>query len=428
MRRVYSIGGIGEGLTDRERKNLAILESIRREGQITKTEISKATRLNIVTVSNYVNHFVEAGLVLEKGLDVSEGGRRPMLIELNSKYGYAVGVGLSMTDIVGIITDLSGNILMKVKREKPRVSATTNGLTEESGEILVEGMISVAEEVLSRSNVPREQIRGLGVGIPGIIDEPGGTIRLSSEFGDSKDDPLDNISMCIPVRDLFEKRFDLPIFIENDATVAAFGVLWLGLEPGIRNMIYMYSEVGCGIIIDGQIYRGASGSAGELSIIDPWPGDDSPDKWHLQRDCILRTGDLDINILQKAEEALKANSSPSGFLAKIKQDKSLLSIHQVIDAAKDGDPFAVSLIEDAGDRLGIKVAFLVNLLNPEVVVVGGGIEAAGSILLDPIKKRVKSCAYDEPASRVKVVPSRLGDGSIALGAACLVIQSVFAQA
>jgi glucokinase len=353
-----------------------------------------------------------------------------MLIELNSKFGFAIGVGLSMHDIVGIITDLSGNILMKVKREKPHVVAGgASALTEESGEVLVEAMISVAEEVLSRSNVSREQIRGLGVGIPGIIDEPGGTIRLSSAFGEQGAGQTQDVSMCIPVRELFEKKFDLPIFIENDATVAAFGVLWLGLEPGIRDMVYMYSEVGCGIIIDGQIYRGTSGSAGELSIIDPAVGSSDPNRCLHRHDCMMKVGELDMGILAAAQEAISSGASNVKPLTeKVGKDSQRLSMQHVIDAAKDGDPLAVGLIEESGEKLGVKVAFLVNLLNPEVVVIGGGIEAAGSILLDPIKRMVKTCAYEEPASRVKIVPSRLGDGAIALGAACLVIQSVFAQA
>ena len=414
MRRVYSTD---QDLTDRERKNLLILEAIRRQKETTKTEISKLTKLNIVTISNYVNHFIKEGLVIEKGFDLSGGGRRPLLLELNPKVGYVIGLGLSMTNMVGTLTDLAGNVIAELKREKPPVIATRNSpLSQESAEAIIQGLIQLSSDLIEQSKVDIAKIRGIGVGMPGIIDEPGRTVRWTSQIGvPGKDGPYD-VSIAISVKDLFEHRFNIPTFIENDATVAAFGVLWLGLEPGIKNLIYMYSGVGCGIIINGEVYRGSSGGAGEVSIYDP------TDEKLAGSLGPLRMVGLDMGMVAKAQEAL-VKGTPSCL-----KDTPDLSAEKIIDAAKEGDRLAVDLVEAAGVSLGVKIAFLVNFLNPEVVVIGGGMEEAGSIILEPIKRVVKKSSFAEHVADVRIIPSRLGENAVALGAASLVIQSAFAQA
>jgi len=414
MRRVYSTD---EDLTDREQKNLQILEAIRRQKETTKTEISKLTKLNIVTISNYVNHFIEQGLVIEKGYDISGGGRRPLLLELNPKVGYVVGLGLSMSNMVGVLTDLAGNVVVEKKREKPPVIATRNSpLSQESAEAIINGLIQLVSDLIEESKVDSTKIKGIGVGMPGIIDEPGRTVRWTAQLGvPGKEGPYD-VSIALSVKDLFENRFNIPTFIENDATVAAFGVLWLGLEPGIKNLIYMYSGVGCGIIINGEVYRGTSGGAGEVTIYAPTGEKEGPLLGPL-----TMVG-LDIGMIEKAREAIAKGAST------VLKNVPDLSAKKIIEAAKEGDLFAAELVEGAGVALGIKIAFLVNFLNPEVVVIGGGMEEAGSIILEPIKRIVKKCSFAEHAADVRIIPSRLGENAVALGAASLVIQSVFAQA
>ncbi|MBI4435805.1 MAG: ROK family protein [Candidatus Omnitrophica bacterium] len=414
MRRVYSTD---EDLTDRERKNLLILEAIRRQRETTKTEISKLTKLNIVTISNYVNHFIEEGLVIEKGFDISGGGRRPLLLELNPKVGYVIGLGLSMSNMVGTLTDLAGGVITDLKREKPPVVATRNSpLSQESAEAIIHGLIQLASDLIAESKIDITKIKGIGVGIPGIIDEPGRTVRWTSQIGaPGKESPYD-VSIAISVKDLFENRFNIPTFIENDATVAAFGVLWLGLEPGIKNLIYMYSGVGCGIIINGEVYRGTSGGAGEVTIYDPFE-----EKGNHPLGPLKMVG-LDMGMIEKARDAIA-----KGINSSLKHVPEL-SAKKIIEAAKEGDTLATELVEDAGVALGIKIAFLVNFVNPEVVVIGGGMEEAGSIILEPIKRIVKKSSFSEHAADVRIIPSQLGENAVALGAASLVIQSAFAQA
>ena len=161
-------------LTDKERKNLGILEVIRKNGPISRTDISKLTELNIVTVSNYVGHYIKKGLVIEGELDESTGGRKPVLVELNPKAGYIVGVGLNMMSMVAVLVDLEINVISEIKRERA---------PENSDKIILQ-MVDLAAEIIEKAEVDKSKIVGLGVGIPGIIDERGRTIRWPQSLGD----------------------------------------------------------------------------------------------------------------------------------------------------------------------------------------------------------------------------------------------------
>lgn len=384
--------------TDRERKNLAILDLIRRRGPITRTEISKETELNIVTVSNYINSYIQKGLVVEGGLDVSSGGRRPVMVELNPKAGFVVGVGLDLFNVIGVLTDLQANVMVKVKKPRPAGSE----------DMFVDTLVDLIEELIKKSELENGKIKGLGVGIPGIVDRRVGTIRWPNQMG----------SIYIStLKGLLEQKFGIPTFIENDATVAACGEREFELESGVQNLLYMYSGVGSGMIINGQIYRGASGCAGELGIANLTEEENR--KWEG-----LGRWEADLGITKKAR-ALAKKSEKSKILELANGDTNNITMRTVIDAAKEGDATAVKLIEDAGVELGMRIAYLVNFLNPEVLVIGGGIERAGAVLLDAIKRTVRAKTFEEMANVVRIVPTQLGEDSVAMGAVSLVIQEIF---
>ncbi len=387
-----------EIMTDRERKNWAILDLIRRKGPITRTEISKETELNIVTVSNYINSYIQKGLVVEGGLDVSSGGRRPVMVELNPKAGFVLGVGLDLFNVIGVLTDLQANVLVKVKKTRPSGSE----------DMVVDTLIDLVEELIKKSELENSKIKGLGVGIPGIVDRRVGTIRWPNQMG----------SIYIStLKGLLEQKFGVPTFIENDATVAACGEREFELESGVQDLLYMYSGVGSGMIINGQIYRGASGCAGELGIANLSEGE--KEKWGG-----LGRWEADLGIASKSKEAIKKGEKTK-ILDLANGDVNKITMKTVIDAAKEGDSLASKLVEEAGVELGIRIAYLVNFLNPEVLVIGGGIERAGAVLLDAIKRTVRARTFEEMANVVRIVPTQLGEDSVAMGAVSLVIQEIF---
>ena len=394
-------------LTDKERKNLAILEVIRKNGPISRTDISKITELNIVTVSNYVSHYIKTGLVIEGELDESTGGRKPVLVELNPKAGYIVGVGLNMLNMVGVLVDLEINVITEIKKER----------LPENSEAVVHQMVDLATEIIEKSELDKTKIVGVGVGIPGIIDERGRTIRWPQSLGEK------DISVCLSIKDTFEKRLNVPTFVENDANAAVLGEKWLGLDRDVKHLIYMFSGVGLGIIINGEIYRGASGAAGELGISSSKASKE--DIIDMAKD--LGRWEMDLSMTSRARELVgKGNASVMKDLAGGKADK--ITFKELVKAVKEKDALALKIVEEGGYALGKKIAFLVNLLNPEIVVIGGGVEDCGAPLLDAIKVGVKEWSVEEASSRVKIIPSAFGENAVALGVVGIVAREVFAQA
>lgn len=394
-------------LTDKERKNLSILEVIRKNGPISRTDISKITELNIVTVSNYVNHYIKKGLVVEGELDESTGGRKPVLVELNPKAGYIVGVGLNMMSVVGVLVDLEINVIAEIKRER----------SPENSEMLIQNMVDMAAEIIEKAGIDREKIAGVGVGVPGIIDERGRTIRWPQSLGEK------DLSVCLSIKDTFEKRLNIPTFVENDANAAVLGEKWLGLDRDVRHMLYMFSGVGCGVLVNGEIYRGASGAAGELGI----SSNKNTKEYAQQIASQLGRWGMDLGTVSGAQEALqKGEATLLRDYVEGKADQ--LNFKHIVRGVKEKDAVALRLIEKAGQDLGKKIAFLVNLLNPEIVVIGGGIEDCGAPLLDSIKQTVKEWAVEEASTQVKIIPSAFGENAVALGVVGIVAREVFAQA
>ena len=394
-------------LTDKERKNLAILEVIRKNGPISRTDISKITELNIVTVSNYVSHYIKTGLVVEGELDESTGGRKPILVELNPKAGYIVGVGLNMLNMVGVLVDLEINVITEIKRER----------LPENSEATVLQMVDLAAEMIEKSEVDKTKIVGVGVGIPGIIDERGRTIRWPQSLGEK------DVSVCLSIKDTFEKRLNVPTFVENDANAAVLGEKWLGLDRDVKHLVYMFSGVGVGIIINGEIYRGATGAAGELGISSLKASRE--DILNMAKD--LGRWEMDLGMTIRAKELIaKGNASVLKDLAG--GDPKKITFKELVKAVKEKDSLALKVVEEGGSALGRKIAFLVNLLNPEIVVIGGGIEDCGAPLLDAVKIAIKEWAVEEAASHVKIIPSAFGENAVALGVVGIVAREVFAQA
>ncbi|MFA5147221.1 MAG: ROK family protein [Candidatus Omnitrophota bacterium] len=405
--------------TEKERRNLAILDIIRRKREVSRAEISKITHLNIVTISNYVDDYISKTLVLEKGLDVSTGGRRPELLELNAKYGYAMGIDLGAPHITedscvcGVILDVSGKIVARAKRKKER----------EPQDRLIEKVKDLAQELLSVSKIQAAKIKGIGIGIWGVLDRHKGTVRYAVETGE--------VFSYTTLQSVLEREFEVPTLVEHDATAGALGEKWvgLGLASEAENILYICSDSSCGMILNGEIYYGASKSAGELNLNPPIPDSKEETCWSkYDHGCGFRSRGIDLGIQSRAMAYFEKNrSSDSRILALAKNDPSNITLGMVIEASKSNDKVARELLVEAGNYLGLKISFLVNLFNPDAVVIGRGIERCGEIFISAVRVSIKKWAYEESLKIAKVVPTSLGEDSIACGASALVMQQVFAR-
>jgi len=401
-----------EGLSEKEKRNIDILEILRRRGPISRPEISKEMGINVVTISNYVDEFIKRNLVYEKELDISEGGRRPVLLDLNSQAGFVIGVGLNLMNMVGLLVDLKGNIVTKTQIARPRQSV------KEISECLLE----IVREILRRSKEQAPNIRGIGVGIAGLINKQTGSIHWPQKMGNY----YTYASVDIPLKDLMEKEFNLPALIENDATSACFGEHWLDLGHGLKDVIYMFSGVGCGIMINGEVYRGSQGYAGEVSIYNYKEQDQFA--CALGNSCFIKRWEMDLGIVDDLKSLLSENKDKAlKFFKLTSSNPDNVDLKSVFIASRAGDELANLALTKAAKRLGIRIAYLVNFLNPEVVVIGGGLEEAGENFLNKVSSTVKEWAFREATEDLKIVYSQLRENAVALGAASMVMQRTFAQ-
>lgn len=407
-------------LSEKERRNLSILDSIRRNGEISRADISKMTDLNIVTVSNYVSKYVKDKIVFETGLDISTGGRRPELLKLNDQYGYSIGIDLGAphltidSSVVGVLMDLSGKILVKEKIRKEK----------ESFDKLIEKVLNITDTLVEKSGVQVSGIKGVGVGIWGVIDRYRGMARYAVEE--------EQIVRYTTLLEQLENKFDSPTIIEHDATLAAFGERWSGIGAGgtAENLIFLCSDSSCGLIIRGELYYGASKSAGELNLNPPRPQSEAePDKCWANYDygCCMRSRGLDLGMPDRIRAYLNEHPEEKSLALEMAEGNlENITYNMVIEACNKGDKIAKKVVGDAGEYLGVKIAFLINLFNPEVVVIGRGIEKSGDEFFTAVRRSVRRWGYEESIKVAKIVPTSLGEDVIAAGAAALVIHNFFA--
>lgn len=410
-----------ERLSEKERRNLSILDSIRRGGEISRADISKMTDLNIVTVSNYVSKYIKNKIVFETGLDISSGGRRPELLKLNDEFGYSIGIDLGSPQItiesaiIGVVMDITGKVVAQQSIKKE----------EESFEKLTEKVIELTNLLISKSGIPMNKIRGIGVGIWGVLDRYRGMVRYAVE--------KEQIVSYTTLLDQLQTKFNVPTVIEHDSTLAAFGERWSGVGAGstAENLVFLCSDSSCGLIIKGEIYYGATKSAGELNLNPPYPGEENDNNncWSSYKyGCCLRSRGIDLGIQPSIRAFIRENENEATVLKdKVNGDIDKIDFNMVIDAAETGDELAKRALEEAGSYLGVKIAFLINLFNPEVVVVGRGIEKAGDIFFSSVRKSVRKWAYEESVKVVKILPTSLGENVVAVGAGGLVTQDFFAK-
>ena len=393
--------------SDRKRKNLSILDYIRRKSPVSRTDISKESGINIVSVSNYVTSYVKKRLVLECGLDISTGGRRPELVKLNLENAYVIGIDIGPDNLTAVITDLGLKVKAKVKLPRPK------GSMDE----VFNSTMGALEDLFKKSKTQLKNIKLIGIGASGVLDIYSGTIHDTDPTRGRTRTNYYTLARFI------EDKFNIPTLVGNDATCAAFGELSLSPRSDISEMLYIYSDVGCGIIINGDIYCGASGSAGEIQLLI----DERGKAARSIEVAPYGIRGVDLGIADKAKD-LVGKGEKTNILELAGGKKENITKDSIFEAAKKGDKLAKELLVDAAYWLGIKVAYLVNIFNPQMVVIGGGMEDAGNAFLEAITNCVKMYAYEETFNAVKIMPSFLKKDAVALGAASLGVRELFINA
>ena len=380
----------------RAQNSSLLLKVIWRERHISRADIARVTGLSPSTVSAIVAGLQQAGLVRETGAGLSRGGRRPTMIGFCDDVFALVGVEIGASHVTVVVTDLRADVRTARWGLHPV-------LTDPDGALAT--VRAFIDDGLAELGIARRQVIGIGVGVPTPVrpDKPG---RLPSHIVPAWRDH--------DVHEILSRAYGLPIFVENDANLGALAEQWWGAGKDGKDLTYIKigTSVGSGPIINGELYRGAGGTAGEIGHkrMDP-SGPRCP--------CGL-TGCLTTFIGSETLVARARREVAGG-------DGAIANVGDLVRAARAGDAGARRIVADVGAHVGVAVASLMNVLNPAVVVLGGEITGVGELLLAPVRAAVRDRSLATTFEDTAITTSNLGDKAIAVGAATMVLRAALAD-
>ena len=381
----------------RARNRHRVVEVLRRQGRVSQADIARATGLSRSTISTLVLELRTAGLVTEfedgrkdamPARRSAPGGRPAVLLGLDDSAGTAVGIDFGHSHVrVGI-----ANLSHQVTAERDREFQVDN---DAAGAL--DAAAAMVDEVLADARVGRDRVIGVGMGIPGPIDRRTGTIGSASI--------LPGWVGLAPAEEM-ARRLQLTVEIDNDANVGALAEVYWGAGRGCSEVTYIKAStgIGAGIVISGQLHRGAVGTAGEI-------GHTTVD----EQGPLCRCG---------SRGCLETVAGGAAVVEQVRSTRSKdLTLGRVLELAAAGDPACRRAIADAGRQIGVSMAAVCNILNPELIVVGGHLSEAGDMLLGPLRESLRRYSVRAAVESVAVVQGVLGERAEMLGALALVLQS-----
>lgn len=369
-----------------------ILNKIRTSEPISRAQIAKDTSLTPPTVSSIVKELMEQGLVSESALGHSSGGRKPTMLHINTSAFYVIGIDAGPKMVEGVLTDLSGEILYR-----------TSSLLKKS--ITNDQFIAILKEITNTifqlSNIDQDKIIGIGIAMHGVVDINTGTSLVA---------PILNLRN-IPIKAELEKQFNLTIKVENDARAMALGEYWFGGHGDVDSMVAVNigRGVGAGIVMDGKLYHGALGIAGEIGHMTI---DMNGSLCECGNKGCLQTFVSGPAIAERASKQMQGNGS-------------VLSGKEVFEQALRNDPFSLELLYETGAIIGVGLVNLIHLVNPSKIVLGGGVMKSEKFILPAILESIERRAMTTEAKQTSVMVTKLGDEATLLGAVSLLLVELF---
>lgn len=378
-----------------------ILDYIRASGRISRVELARKSGLTQAAISNIVRKTIAEGLVIETGFSESTGGKRRTLLDLNATSRFAVGVSLESQRLTFVVTDLSGHLVGRL---------ITDGAHDSTPNSVMTRIADQVEALIGHVQVDPGSVVGIGVASPGPLDSAG-ALRGRQ--------PTPHWA-GLALKDLLEESSGRPVVVDNDATCAALGEYWTSRQAGdkaVSATVYMADRIGCGILMDGQVFHGASSNAGELG--------------HISLDVngpVCRCGAHGCVELYASPAAvvLRAMSEPD-LVQHLRLDPAdtnhRASFGRIVKAAARGHQPSYRLIAEAAAYLGAAVVTLANILDlDEVFLSGPGFTGAGAIYARVIQDHLDRGTFMRTIHPVQVKISHIGTEAAALGAAALVLQ------
>jgi glucokinase-like ROK family protein len=383
-----------------------VLNALRLHAPISRADLANLTKLNRSTISNIINVLIDDGLVLELNTMESKIGRPGIALSLRPEGGAVIGVEIGVGFISVILTDFVANILWREWAEFPLKSTQIEAISK--AEELIDQAVSFA-------NSRKLKLLGIGLGVPGLVNVQKGELLFAPNLGWRN----------VPLRLMLSQRFHMPIYVENEANLGALGEYYFGVGRNVENIIYLSSGVGLGggLIINGQLFKGGRGFAGEIG--------------HIQRDpqgelCGCgRLGCWETQVgpravLQRLKRSIEADSK-SSLASNTKDDLEHLTFNQIVDHALKGDQLCRSAMEKVGENLGSGIADLANIFNPDMVIIGGAFSYGRGIILPVLEKIIATETLPAVRENLRVIVSEQGADACVLGAIAVVLDDILRE-
>jgi predicted NBD/HSP70 family sugar kinase len=379
----------------------SVLKELYFNGSLSCIEISFKIKKSIPVTSNIISELIAEGLVKETGLAPSSGGRRPLMYALQEDQIYTISIAMDQLVTRIALMDMHNKPVGRIEKFKLPLHNNPDALSFLAQKI---------KEIVDNASVSKSKIMGVGIGMPGFIDFQKGVNYTFLEIKDKT------------IIEYLSEEIKLPVFIDNDSSLIALAELRFGCMHHKKNVMVINIGwgVGLGLILNGELFRGHNGFAGEFSHI---PIFDNNKLCECGKTGCLETETSLLVLIEKAVAGLKEgrlSSLPSNFPG----DYYEQDYESIITAALKGDQFVVELFSESGYNIGRGIAILIHLLNPELIVLSGRGAAAGKIWEAPIQNAINKHCIPRLSSNTKIKVSTLGHEAELIGASVLVMENI----
>ena len=364
-----------------------LLNIIRREGRISRKLLTEISGLSVGAVSGIIAELLEHDWIFEVGEGDFTGGRRQMLIKLNPEAGYALGLKLMENRIAVAVSNFEGEL---VYYHDSHIDYDGNL------HLVIETISSLIQTTLSESKIPIEKTFGVGIGLAGVIYSQTGVVHYSPYFG----------WRDVPLAQLIEERTQLAVYIENDVNTLTITEQLFGEGRQSNNFVVVTvgRGIGMGIVINGQLYHGAKGGAGELG-----------------HTMLVQQKKNDSDVLYSSIENVASDA------AILNSQSEVDDMDELVEKAESGNQQMQNLLRQSGELVGITLANVINILSPELVIVSGEGVSAGDYRVQPMLDAMRTHTFNGLLDDLDVIVVSTDDKVWARGAASLVISKVFAS-
>jgi predicted NBD/HSP70 family sugar kinase len=396
--------------TIKSRNMSAVLLMMLRYGHLSRVRLSQLTGLSTTTITNLIAELIDAGIVTQdNGEDKPRKrrgvGRPQVLLTLVPESRFALGVHFGVGSVRVAVTDLLGQVIA--------VDALEHPLDHPLDEVL-SATAAMARQTIALSGIDVERIVGIGVGASGLV-EPFAGVNVLAPNLNWRD---------VPLRDYFRRELALPVSVDNNVRAMALGEALFGVGKDVYSLAFVYGRigVGAGIVVGGKLYYGGGAGAGEIGhmIIVPHGGQ----ACRCGNAGCLETLVAEPVLIELAQEI--AQREPDGLLAKTLQQGGPL-LERIFHVARAGDVSTCAMLQERAYYMGLALANLVNILNPELIVLGGIFAQGQDLLLPVIKETMQQCAFANLGEKVRLESASFNHDSGVIGAAALALNHFFYQ-